>query len=261
MPVWERPEAQIVLRPAATSIGTGVRPQGRLPRENDESRSSIPSGKFSSASWDKMNGAGVLFSEGVNVDEGFIESPRTWRIWQRVRLAGRLSRSLMAGLFRLDAVRTSSERNEGVGAIALAPGYGSGWVELDPDAIQPIADIFLQPEQVIQGRLFDLQGQPARDVMVMVSSIRRMLDRKTDKLRERSEGPAFGWGDVSALPGWPKPAITDAEGRFTIHDIARGRQASLNIRDPRYAQQVIRIETEALRSQRYCHWRFNRSRS
>jgi hypothetical protein len=150
-----------------------------------------------------------------------------------------------AGLFRLDAVRTSSERNEGVGAIALAPGYGAGWVELDPDAIQPTADIFLQPEQVIQGRLFDLQGQPARDVMVMVSSIRRMLDRKTDKLRERSEGPAFGWGDVSALPGWPKPAITDAEGRFTIHGIARGRQASLNIRDPRYAQQVIRIETDS----------------
>ena len=57
------------------------------------------------------------------------------------------------------------------GAVALAPGYGAGWVELDPDADQPAADITLRPEQVIQGRLFDVQGRPARGVTVSVASM------------------------------------------------------------------------------------------
>ncbi len=98
-----------------------------------------------------------------------------------------------SGLFRIDAPRTSSARNESVGAVALAPGYGAGWVELDPDADQPIADISLRPEQVIHGRLFDLQGRPAPDVAVSVSAMRHILQRNPDKRRERSEGPAF-WG-------------------------------------------------------------------
>ena len=43
------------------------------------------------------------------------------------------------------------------------------------DANQPEAEIRLQPEQVIQGRLFDLQGRPAQSVTVSVSRIQRIL--------------------------------------------------------------------------------------
>ena len=52
------------------------------------------------------------------------------------------------------------------GAVALAPGFGAAWVDLDPDAGQPKGDITLRPEQVIQGRLFDVQGRPAAGVEV-----------------------------------------------------------------------------------------------
>ena len=41
-----------------------------------------------------------------------------------------------------------------------SPGYGVGWFELDPDEDQPSAEIRLMPEQVIEGRLFDVHGQP-----------------------------------------------------------------------------------------------------
>ena len=149
-----------------------------------------------------------------------------------------------AGSFQVDVPRTSSERHGSVGAGALAPGFGVGWIEIDPDARQLTVNITLQPEQVIHGRLFDLQGRPAREVTISVSSIRRILQPETSNARERSEGPVFGWDDVNALPGWPMPAVTDAEGRFTIHGIARGRRAVLDIRDSRYAQQFIRIETD-----------------
>ena len=80
-----------------------------------------------------------------------------------------------SGRFRIDAPRTSSTRHEDFGAVAMAPGYGVGWVELDPDDDQPTAEISLRPEQVIHGRLFDVQGRPVPDVRVSVMSIRSDL--------------------------------------------------------------------------------------
>ena len=38
-----------------------------------------------------------------------------------------------SGRFRIDVPRTASSRQDAFGAIALAPGYGAGWVVLDPD--------------------------------------------------------------------------------------------------------------------------------
>ena len=76
-----------------------------------------------------------------------------------------------SGRFRLDAPRTTSSVHEQVGAVAIAPGYGAGWVDLDPDAEAPAADIMLRPERVIRGRLFDLQGRPAQGVRVSVESM------------------------------------------------------------------------------------------
>ncbi len=69
-----------------------------------------------------------------------------------------------SGRFRIDAIRTSSAKHHRVGATAIAPGYGVGWADLDVDADQPTVEITLRPEQVIQGRLFDVQGRPAQGV-------------------------------------------------------------------------------------------------
>ena len=69
-----------------------------------------------------------------------------------------------SGRFRIDAPGTSSTRHNYFGAVAMAPGYGIGWVTLDPDDDQPAAEISLRPEQVIQGRLFNVQGRPVPDV-------------------------------------------------------------------------------------------------
>ncbi len=74
-----------------------------------------------------------------------------------------------SGRFRLDAVRTSSSRHDALGVTAMAPGYGIGWIEIDPDADQPATEIMLRSEQVIRGRLFDIQGRPAQGVKVTVA--------------------------------------------------------------------------------------------
>jgi RNA polymerase sigma factor (sigma-70 family) len=156
-----------------------------------------------------------------------------------------------SGRFRADVPRTSSSRHDQFGAVALAPGFGAGWVDaLDPDADQPTADITLLPERVIHGRLFDVQGQPARGVKLSVTAIRRVLpdapNRRQDNFRQDNfEGPAFWWAHPDDLPGWPGPAITGADGRFTLHGVGPGLRAFLSVVDPRFTNQLIEITTDA----------------
>jgi RNA polymerase sigma factor (sigma-70 family) len=151
-----------------------------------------------------------------------------------------------SGQFRIEAPRTSSSRHDMFCAVALAPGYGTGWVELDPDADQPVAEINLRPEQVIHGRLFDVQGRPAPNVTVSVCSIGPL-----DAARNRSatphafDGIIYQWTQISDFPAWPKPVITDAEGRFTVRGVGRDLRVNFTINDPRFALQRIQIQTDS----------------
>jgi RNA polymerase sigma factor (sigma-70 family) len=152
-----------------------------------------------------------------------------------------------SGRFRLDAPRTSSTRDDQFIAVARAPGYGVGWSEIDPDEDQPAADISLRPEQIIEGRLFDLQGRPVQGVVVSVSSVLRVLvpgSTSRDLLPNRVEGPSYWWARVNDAPAWPKPARTDADGRFELHGLGRRVRAQLSIIDPRFALQTIDLETD-----------------
>ena len=202
--------------------------------------------------------AGRMFIAGRVLDpQGKPVANASVMAYARVPRAGRASGALTldpvsigngqsdgSGTFRLDVPRTSSARNDGFGAIAFADGYGAGWVTLDPDAVKPDADISLRPQQVIEVRLFDVQGRQAQGVSVSVSSIRRVLERGPIASRDRVEGLAFWFNDTKDLPVWPKPMVTDAEGRFTLRGIGRDVRVSLTVRDPRFGQQEISIETD-----------------
>ncbi len=156
-----------------------------------------------------------------------------------------------SGRFRVEVVRTSSARHSDLGAVAIAPGYGVGWAELDADKDQPSADIMLQPEQLVEGRLFNVQGQPASGVSVSVYGVWRTLPGSPRRMGpqrrelEPTEGPAFWGGRIQDRPGWPRPVTTDAEGRFTLHGLGRGVRAGLNVQDPRFAPQWFAVATDA----------------
>jgi RNA polymerase sigma factor (sigma-70 family) len=147
--------------------------------------------------------------------------------------------------FRLDMPRISSSTHFEVGAVAVSPGYGAGWVALDVDADQPTTDITLRPEQIIEGRFFDVQGQPVRSVRVSVEAIGHP-DRSPGGARaDFVKGPFFWAGDgAKDLPGWPRPVVTGAGGRFTIRGIGRGVRALLMAEDPRFARQRIVVDTD-----------------
>jgi RNA polymerase sigma factor (sigma-70 family) len=151
-----------------------------------------------------------------------------------------------SGRFRLDATRTSSLIHEQACAVAIAPGYGVGWVDLDLDADQPVADITLRAEYTIRGRLFDLHGRPVQGVSVSVRAMGRVFrDPEGVPDDEGVEGPEFRGGDhAKSPPAWPRPAVTDAEGRFTMRGAGRGIRVVLAIDDPRFARQIVNVDTE-----------------
>jgi RNA polymerase sigma factor (sigma-70 family) len=152
------------------------------------------------------------------------------------------ARSDDSGRFQVNAPRTSSSRHRQIGAVAIASGYGVGWVELDPDADRPIADISLWPEQVIQGRLFDLNDRPVQGVEVRVQAIGRVIPGS--RAGYYGDGPRFWWDPGNGLPAWPKSEISDSEGRFTVRGVGRGVRVVLMIDDQRFARQVVPITTE-----------------
>jgi hypothetical protein len=150
-----------------------------------------------------------------------------------------------SGQFRIDAIRTSSATHHDVGIAALAPAYGVGWAALDVDAGVPSAEITLRPEQVIAGRLFDVQARPAEGVRVSVEAMGTPRAAPAP-LREDLDGPHFPQGpNPRELPAWPRAAITNAEGRFTLHGIGRGLRVSLLAQDPRFARQRMNVDTNS----------------
>ena len=126
--------------------------------------------------------------------------------------------------------RTSSTQHMEFGAVAMAPGYGVGWVTLDPDDAEPTAEISLRPEQVIHGRLFDVQGRPVPDVEVLVQSIRSDLPQPRARLHDRyiyrrSDGVTYWWTrDARDLPGMAQAG--DDRCRGPLHRTRRGPEAA-----------------------------------
>jgi hypothetical protein len=141
------------------------------------------------------------------------------------------------GRFRLEVPRTSSVRFRGVAVVAAGAGHGIGWQDLNPDAEQPAAEVRLAREQVIRGRLDDLQGQPAAGVTVRVGLVGR-----------RVPGQLKGVGapaEVKDLPFWPKAAVTDKDGRFELRGISRDVVVRFGAEDDRFAAHGFEVVTDA----------------
>ncbi len=140
------------------------------------------------------------------------------------------------GRFQLTSPRTSTAGVFEVFAVAAAPGFGLGWAELNPDAEQPVAEIRLQPEQLVRVRLVDVTGAPARGVEVIVSGIGRLNDKGTN------DGVSLGTPVSNGIRVWPRPVKTDDQGRISLSGIGRGARVSLRVSDLRYARQGLHVD-------------------
>jgi RNA polymerase sigma factor (sigma-70 family) len=146
------------------------------------------------------------------------------------------------GRFRLDAARTSSAGFFEVYAVVSAPGHGCGWVVLNPDAAEPAAELRLKPEQVIRGRLVDLNGQPAAGVELRVASFGQAAN--VERYVGREHDIRMGSSPPKGVRSWPHPLKTDDHGRFASGSVARGLYVTFSIQDQRFAPQSFDIATD-----------------
>ena len=167
---------------------------------------------------------------------------RTYAGWKPEPIG--TARSGAHGRFQADAPRTSSARHHLVGAVASAPGYGSGWVDLEAGSERSEVDITLRSEQVIKGRLFDVNGRPVQGVVIRVATMGRFIPASLAAHRlEAIDGPSVHSQSGNGLPAWPAPALSDADGRFTIRGVGQDLRVILAIEDPRFARQEYPVDT------------------
>ena len=146
------------------------------------------------------------------------------------------------GHFRIDVLRTSAYGFFEVYALAAAPGFGLSWVQLNADAKEPAAEIRLRPEQVIRGKLIDVQGQPAAGVELQVWSVGRP---NVPQAKGGYDGVSMGNPPPpDGLRVWPRPGVTDAFGRFELAGIGRDVTVGFHVRDQRFASGGFQVRTD-----------------
>src|SRR5262249_22670946 len=146
-------------------------------------------------------------------------------------------------------------------ALAVAPLFPRSLAEMPPrrDRIE----LKVEPEQVFRGRMFDLQGIPAKGVKGRVVYAARKLDPSSKdpaglmalqhmRRERRRPGEPREFVVPQRPPGgvefrlpeppaefalWPRTFTTDAEGRFELRGFAAGRQVHLFVEDDRFARQ------------------------
>jgi RNA polymerase sigma factor (sigma-70 family) len=138
------------------------------------------------------------------------------------------------GRFRLRVARTSRATHLETWVVARAAGHCLGQDRFVPDAGRPTARPVLGEEQVLRGRLRDLQGQSVRGVRVVATQVAGPLPGKQTFAAEFQEPPLD-------LRAWV-PAVTgDAQGRFTLRGLGPGWMVSLTVVDDRFARQRLLI--------------------
>ncbi len=69
------------------------------------------------------------------------------------------------------------------------------------------------------------------------------------RARERPDGFIFAGPVIHEFAGWPRPVLTDGEGRFAVRGVGREVRGTLGVHHPRFAPEIISFdEAEASES-------------
>jgi len=137
------------------------------------------------------------------------------------------------GRYRLVVPQLSSVRYYKVYVIALAAGYALESQPVPLDVKQPGVRIRLADEEILHGRVVDSKGMPAANAMVCVRGAPVSGGGDAEGL--------FLWEPEKAPSVWPKPAITDAQGRFTLGGANTTEGAYVQVVDDRFARWHLHV--------------------
>ncbi|SIO58787.1 RNA polymerase sigma factor, sigma-70 family [Singulisphaera sp. GP187] len=147
-----------------------------------------------------------------------------------------MTRADAEGRFRLEVPRESLDLFPTYYALATVEGHGFGIRSFDPGLDRQELTIRLTPDQVIHGRLFDLQGQPAAHVTVDVTAFGN----------ESAEGNEMVSSDLplTSVSLWPAAATSDDQGRYTLRGIGRFPLVVLHVRGAACADQSLVVRSD-----------------
>jgi 5-hydroxyisourate hydrolase-like protein (transthyretin family) len=133
------------------------------------------------------------------------------------------------GRFTLDFSAIPPRDLAHLSLIAAAPGRALTLIDLKPGAARQEPTIILPPEKPLEGRLVDVQGQPAAGVVVRLA-----------KLNFQHELQPY---DAKGAPSlWPSPVTTDSTGRLRMPGLGPDVSATFEVQDPRYAQESFSFQ-------------------
>jgi RNA polymerase sigma factor (sigma-70 family) len=135
------------------------------------------------------------------------------------------------GHYRFELSGNSLRKYDKTHVVSGGPDHALSWRELNCDSDNQEADVTLQDERTLRGRLLDLQGQPLTGAHVRV----QYLGRSDPGKLERVGLP----GQEKDLPWAPAPVRTGTDGTFAIKGIGPGVKVRLIVEDPNHGFQYL----------------------
>jgi beta-lactamase regulating signal transducer with metallopeptidase domain len=130
------------------------------------------------------------------------------------------------GRFQLEFPLIPAEDLERLYVEASASGFGFDGIDLKTDAARQETTVTMAPEQIVDGRLIDVHGQPATGVSVRIREL-------------NIQRHGYGSGLPGDVPTWPAPVTTSPDGRFRLPGTSERAVITLEIDDPRFAHQLL----------------------
>ncbi len=130
------------------------------------------------------------------------------------------------GKYQIELAGVSSKTHRDANVIARTSGTALAWQVLNLDAADVEASFELQPEEMISCRVVNIEGQPAANVPLQLTAL--MLRVPNDQRTHGRVG--LFTGKSQRLPAaWPKPVLSDNEGRFVVVGVAKNQGAYLYV--------------------------------
>jgi RNA polymerase sigma factor (sigma-70 family) len=137
--------------------------------------------------------------------------------------------------------------------IAIAQGFGPGWVSLDKPDAQEITVRLAKDDVPITGRVLDLEARPIRGAtirpLVLMTTPNEDL---TPWLQAIKDNKRFHHKEIltkqllvasPGIPGFPQTVTTDADGRVRLTGIGRDRVLAVMIGGPKVEMQFALLVT------------------
>jgi RNA polymerase sigma factor (sigma-70 family) len=141
------------------------------------------------------------------------------------------------GKFRLTVPRTAPVPVRQMWVLAYHEGLGLVWTYPDPKAESVDVELRLTEEQIIRGRVVDLQGEPVAGAKIHVTELRHQPPKGQKGMGWLTAVPPEG------LPFGPVTATADARGNFTVRGIGPAMIAEMEVRDDRVELHTFTVNT------------------